>query len=259
MPASPDPAAAQRFQDKVVLVTGAGAGIGRATALRLAAEGGIVIAADVVADAVEQTATTIRKAGGRASSATLDVRDTAACQALVAQTIADHGGLDVLCNIAGVMHWSWVTDTTEADFDRVLDINLRGLFFLTQAAIPHLIERRGVVVNMASAAGVKGQAYTATYCISKAGVISFTKSLAVEYAKQGLRAVAVAPGGVNTAIATQVQLPEGADMQLFQKLMPLVGVAEPEEIAAAVAYLASDEARYVNGATLHIDGAQTAG
>ncbi len=114
-------------------------------------------------------------------------------------------------------------------------------------------------MNMASAAGFSGQAYTSIYCITKAGVVSFTKCLAVEYAKQGLRAVAVAPGGVNTAMAAQTDLPDGADLQLFQKLMPLMPIAEPEEIAAAVAYLASPEARFINGATLNIDGAQTAG
>jgi len=259
MTAGTAPSNFHRFAGRVALVTGAAAGIGRATALRLAAEGATLVAADVVAGGLAETVSAIHAAGGRAEAVALDVRDTGACRAVVDGVTASHGGLDVLCNIAGVMHWNRVTDVSEADFDRVLGINLRGLYFLTQAALPSLLERRGVVVNMASAAGVNGQAYTSPYCLSKAGVISFTRCLAVEYAKQGLRAVAVAPGGVNTKIAAEVDLPEGADLQLFQKLMPLVEVAEPEEIAAAVAYLASDEARYVNGATLHIDGAQTAG
>lgn len=249
----------RRFDGKIALVTGAAAGIGRACAERLAAEGAHVIAADVAEEPLAETVSRIRSAHGSAQSARLDVADTEACRSAIASLCAEHGGLDILCNVAGVMHWGWVGDVTEADFDRLMGINLRGLFFLTQAALPSLLERKGVVVNMASAAGVKGQAYTSTYCITKAGVISFTKCLAIEYAKQGLRAVAVAPGGVKTAMAAETQLPEGADMQLFQKLMPLMAVAEPEEIASAVAYLASSEARYVNGATLHIDGAQTAG
>jgi meso-butanediol dehydrogenase/(S,S)-butanediol dehydrogenase/diacetyl reductase len=218
-----------------------------------------VVAADVAEEALAETVSGIASGGGSAQAVQLDVANTDVCRSVVADIGREHGGLDILCNVAGVMHWGWVGDVTEADFDRLVGINLRGLYFLTQAALPSLLERKGVVVNMASAAGVKGQAYTSTYCITKAGVISFTKCLAVEYAKQGLRAVAVAPGGVNTALAAETKLPEGADMQLFQKLMPLMKVAEPDEIAGAVAYLASSEARYVNGATLHIDGAQTAG
>ena len=135
----------------------------------------------------------------------------------------------------------------------------RCVFFLCQAAIPHLLATRGVIVNMASAAAVKGQAYTSPYCATKAAVVALTKSMAVEYAKRGLRVVALAPGGVKTALTANVKFPEGFDPALIQKLMPLMALAEPDEIAAAVAYLASAEARYVNGAVLSIDGAQTAG
>ncbi len=141
----------------------------------------------------------------------------------------------------------------------MLAVNLSGVFFLCQAAIPHLLATRGVIVNMASAAGVKGQAYTLPYSVTKAGVISLTKCLAVEYAKRGLRVVALAPGGVKTPLTANVKFPEGVDPALIQKLMPLMELAAPDEIAAAVAYLASAEARYINGAVLNIDGAQTAG
>jgi meso-butanediol dehydrogenase/(S,S)-butanediol dehydrogenase/diacetyl reductase len=126
--------------------------------------------------------------------------------------------------------------------------------------VPHLLAARGVIVNVASAAAIKGQAYTAPYCVSKAGVVSLTKCLAVEYAKRGLRAVAICPGGVNTPLNAELKLPDGADQALFRRLLPLAfPIAEPEEIAAAVAYLASDEARFVNGAVFSIDGGQTAG
>jgi meso-butanediol dehydrogenase/(S,S)-butanediol dehydrogenase/diacetyl reductase len=165
----------------------------------------------------------------------------------------------VLCNVAGIMSFSHATEIAEAEWNRMLAVNLSGVFFLCQAAIPHLLETRGVIVNMASAAGVKGQAYTLPYSVAKAGVISLTKCLAVEYAKRGLRVVALAPGGVKTAMTASVKLPEGFDPTLVQKLMPLMDLATPDEIAAAVAYLASSEARYVNGAVLSIDGAQTAG
>jgi meso-butanediol dehydrogenase/(S,S)-butanediol dehydrogenase/diacetyl reductase len=177
----------------------------------------------------------------------------------VAAAVARFGKLDVLGNIAGVMCWGHATEISEAEWNRVLAINLSGVFYLCQAAIPHLLETRGVIVNMASAAGIKGQAYTLPYSATKAAVISLTKCLALEYGKRGLRAVAVAPGGVKTALTAQTKFPEGADMTLIHKMMPLSPLAEPEEIAAAVAYLASDEARFVNGAVLSIDGAQTAG
>jgi meso-butanediol dehydrogenase/(S,S)-butanediol dehydrogenase/diacetyl reductase len=249
-----------RFAGKVAFVTGAASGIGRATALRLAAEGAEVFAADVNAAGLAETVSAIEAGGGRASGERLDVSDVAACRAAIAVCTSRAGRLDVLCNVAGVMYWGRVTDVSEAEWQRVLAVNLTGVFFLCQAALPALLETKGVIVNVSSAAGVKGQAYTSPYCVSKAGVVSLTKCLAVEYAKQGLRAVALCPGGVNTPLNAELKLPEGADMSLFKRLMPLAfPLAEPEEIAAAIAYLASPEARFVNGAVLSIDGGQTAG
>jgi len=244
----------------VALVTGAASGIGRATALRLAAEGARVFAADRDEPRLAEAIAAIVASGGEARAHALDVADPSACRAAVAACVARYGGLDVLANVAGVMYWGHLTDVSEADWARTLGVNLSGVFFLCQAAVPALLERRGVIVNVASAAGIQGQAYTAPYCVSKAGVVSLTKCLAVEYAKRGLRAVAVCPGGVNTPLNADLKLPEGADKTLFQRLMPLAfPIAEPEEIAAAVAYLASAEARFVNGAVFSIDGGQTAG
>jgi meso-butanediol dehydrogenase/(S,S)-butanediol dehydrogenase/diacetyl reductase len=241
-------------------VTGAASGIGRATALRLAAEGAHVFAADRDEAKLADAVAAVRAAGGEAHAHPLDVADPAACRAAVVACLARYGALDVLANVAGVMYWGHLTDVSEADWTRTLGVNLSGVFFLCQAAVPALLERRGVIVNVASAAGLKGQAYTAPYCVSKAGVVSLTKCLAVEYAKRGLRAVALCPGGVNTPLTVAVKLPEGADTSLFQRLMPLsFPIAEPEEIAAALAYLASAEARFVNGAVFSIDGGQTAG
>lgn len=243
----------------MVLISGAGGGIGRATARRLAAEGGRILAADVNEGALADTVTGLQAEGFDARGFPLDVSDAGACRAAVAACLDHFGRLDVLCNIAGIILWRRVTDMTEAEWQRILAVNLSGVFYLTQAALPALLESGGVVLNMSSAAGLVGQAYTSAYAMTKAGVLSFTKSLAVEYAKEGLRSVALCPGGVITDMARSVELPEGADMALFQKLMPLVPPARPEEIAGAVAYLASDEARFVNGAALSIDGAQTAG
>jgi meso-butanediol dehydrogenase/(S,S)-butanediol dehydrogenase/diacetyl reductase len=219
-----------------------------------------VFAADRDAERLAETVAGIVDAGAEARSHALDVADPAACRAAVEACCEWAGGLDVLANVAGVMYWGHLTDVTEADWERTLAINLSGPFHLCRAAVPSLLERRGVIVNVASAAGLKGQAYTAPYCVSKAGLISLTRCLAVEYAKRGLRAVAICPGGVNTPMNADLPLPDGHDPKLFQRLMPLsFPLAEPEEIAAAVAYLASAEARFVNGAVFSIDGGQTAG
>jgi meso-butanediol dehydrogenase/(S,S)-butanediol dehydrogenase/diacetyl reductase len=123
----------------------------------------------------------------------LDVADPAACRDAVAAAVAHFGQLDVLCNVAGILQWGHVTDVSEADWTRIVAINLSSVFFLSQAAIPHLLSTQGVIVNMASAAAVRGQAYTSPYCATKAAVVALTKSMAVEYAKRGLRVVAVAP------------------------------------------------------------------
>jgi meso-butanediol dehydrogenase/(S,S)-butanediol dehydrogenase/diacetyl reductase len=219
-----------------------------------------VFAADRDAERLAETVAGIVAGGGEARSHALDVADPAACRDAVESCCEWAGGLDVLANVAGVMYWGHLTDVTETEWERTLAINLSGPFHLCRAAVPSLLERRGVIVNVASAAGLKGQAYTAPYCVSKAGLISLTRCLAVEYAKRGLRAVAICPGGVNTPMNAELALPEGHDPKLFQRLMPLsFPLAEPEEIAGAVAYLASAEARFVNGAVFSIDGGQTAG
>ncbi len=248
-----------RFTGKVALVTGAASGIGRATALRLAGEGARVFATDINETGLAEAVAAIAAGGGEAAAQRLDVADPAACRGAVAAAVARFGRLDVLCNVAGILQWGHVTDISEADWNRIVAINLSSVFFLSQAAIPHLLATQGVIVNMASAAAVRGQAYTSPYCATKAAVVALTKSMAVEYAQRGLRVVALAPGGVKTALATNVIFPDGFDPALIQRMMPLTEMAEPEEIAAAVAYLASPEARYVNGALLSIDGAQTAG
>ena len=138
-------------------------------------------------------------------------------------------------------------------------VNVDGVFFLSQAAMPLLLASRGNIVNMASSAGLDGQAYNSAYCTTKGAVVQLTKALAVEYVKQGLRVNAICPGAVKTAIMDNFEFPEGADMELLAPLFPKVDAAEPAEIAAAVAYLASDDARYISGAILPVDGAQVAG
>jgi meso-butanediol dehydrogenase/(S,S)-butanediol dehydrogenase/diacetyl reductase len=248
-----------RFKNKVALITGAGSGIGRATAIRLAQEGASVFLADINGSALTET-TGLLPAGSVSAQGVLDVALPDQCQQIVADTIAEFGQLDVLCNIAGIALCKHLTDISVEEWKRVVDINLNGVFYLCQAAIPHLIESKGNIINMSSSAGREGQAYHAVYCATKAAVLMLSKSLALEYSKQGVRANAICPGGVVTPLTTNYSVPEDADMGLFSRMLPLIEpMAEPEEIAAAVAYLASDEARFVTGIEFAIDGGQTAG
>ena len=248
-----------RFRGKVALITGAGSGIGRATALRLAREGAAVALADINAAGLAETARALPDAAP-SYSITLDVADREACIAAVAEVLATSGKLDVLCNIAGIAPNCHFAELSAETWHRVIAINLHGVFYLCQAALPHLLASKGTIVNMSSSAGRVGQAYNSAYCAAKAGVLLLSKSLAVEFAAQGLRVNAVCPGAVATPLTQNFSAPDRANMALYERLSPLLPyMAEPEEIAAAVAYLASDEARFVTGAEFAIDGGQTAG
>jgi meso-butanediol dehydrogenase/(S,S)-butanediol dehydrogenase/diacetyl reductase len=233
----------ERFEGRVAIVTGAASGIGRATAERLAAEGATVVGVD--------------RAPG--TDRVHDVSDPDADRALIEDVVAEHGGLDVLCNVAGILRFAHATDHTREDWDQTLAVNLSGPWFLMQAALPHLVERKGNIVNVASAAGLVGQAYTAAYSASKGGLVLLTKGLALEYASRGVRVNAVCPGHVDTNLVADFAFPEGIEGGLAARLLPLLASAVPAEIATLIAYLASDEARFVTGAAWPIDGGQTAG
>jgi meso-butanediol dehydrogenase/(S,S)-butanediol dehydrogenase/diacetyl reductase len=247
-----------RFSNRVALVTGAASGIGRATAIRLASEGARVFLADINEAGLEQTMTAFPP-DCDSETCVLDVTDSAACTAAVERCVQRFGRLDILCNIAGVPICEHLTEISDEQWHRAVSINLDGVFFLCRAAMPHLLATKGNIVIMSSSAGLVGQAYNSAYCATKAAVLMFGKSLALEYGKQGVRVNSVCPGFVKTPLTEGFNIPEGADMDLMAKLMPLTDGAEPDEIAAAVAYLASDEARFVTGVALPIDGAQTTG
>lgn len=248
----------QRFSSKVAFITGAASGIGRATALRLGEEGATLYLADINEAGLAQTAESL-PTGTKVITATLDVTDADACSAAINACAEHFGQLDILCNIAGIALCDNMESITDEQWQRMIAINLNSVFFLSRAAVPHLKRSHGNIVNMSSSAGLVGQAYNSAYCATKAGVLMFSKSLAIEFAKQGVRVNAVCPGMVKTPLTDQFTMPEDVDMELMGKLFPLMEGAEASEIAGAVAYLASDEARFITGAALPIDGAQTAG
>jgi len=248
----------ERLRGKVALVTGAASGIGRASALRMAGEGARVFCSDVQPEACEDTAKSIRENGGEASAIPCNVTQSEECNAAVAQVIEQAGTLDTLANIAGIGIHRHATDYSDDEWRRVIEINLNGSFFMCRAAIPHLLESKGSIVNMASAAGLVGTPYGAAYAASKGGVVQLTKSLAIEYGRQGLRSNCVCPGGVDTPLTRSFNVPGGFDPAMIARMNFLGALGTAEEVAALVAYLASDEARYVNGAAMSIDGGQTA-
>ena len=248
-----------RFEDKVSLITGAASGIGRAVCVRLASEGARVFATDVDGDGLTQTEALVRDAGGTIQVGVFDIAERAQCFAAVQAAVDAFGRLDVLANVAGIVRFSHSHETSEEEWNLVHAVNVSGPFFLSQAAIPHLIESGGNIVNVASNAGLVGQAYTAAYCSSKGALVQLTRSLAMEYMKKGIRINAVAPGGTSTPLVANVRFPEAIDMSLIERYTGMRGMSQPEEIAGAVAYVASEEARSVHGVILSIDNGMTAG
>jgi NAD(P)-dependent dehydrogenase (short-subunit alcohol dehydrogenase family) len=233
-----------RFDGRVALVSGAASGIGKAVSARLADEGASVVRSDVVDGDVEVVC---------------DVRDPASCATAVAFALETHGHLDVLANVAGIGISGMIGDLSIDAWRQVIDVNLTGTFLLSQSALPALLETKGVIVNMGSVAGLRATPYNAAYCASKGGVIMLTKSMAIELAAAGVRVNAVCPAAVDTPFLRGFRLPEGADMSLLARSRsPMGRLIDPAEVAAAVAYLASDDAATVSGTTLVIDGAATA-
>lgn len=246
----------QRFEHKVALVTGAASGIGRATALRLAREGASLLCTDVQETALAETAEEADGLGsGKVLFETCDVSDPAQVHASVAACVELHGRLDVLCNIGGILRFAHSTQVALEDWNRVLAVNLTGTFLMCQAALPHLLEQRGNIVNTSSTSALAGLPWGAAYSASKGGVLALTRSLAVEYGKQGLRVNAVCPGSIKTPMAFGTPLPEGADPDLVKRVMPLDEFRGPETVASTIAFLASEDGAHVNGESIRVDGA----
>jgi meso-butanediol dehydrogenase/(S,S)-butanediol dehydrogenase/diacetyl reductase len=243
-----------RFEGKVALLTGAASGIGRACATRFAAEGASIYGADIDEEGLAETAERVARTGGKMEAGRFDLSRPADCREAVETAVAAFGGLHVLGNIAGMNRFHIFSEMREEDWHRMLAINLSAPAFLSQAAIPHLLGNRGCIVNVASVAGLIGQAYTVAYCVTKGGVIQLTRALAAEYAKTDLRVNAVAPAGVDTPMSRQLEFPEAMDWTLAKRYVGHRGMASADEVAGAIAYLASDDARFVHGAVLSMDG-----
>jgi NAD(P)-dependent dehydrogenase (short-subunit alcohol dehydrogenase family) len=244
----------------VALVTGAGGGIGRATAERFANEGGSVVCADLHADAAAQTARTIADAGGAASAVACDVADPESVRVVVAHTLTEFGALHVLANIAGVGSMASSRTLALDDWERTIRVNLTGTFLMCQAALdPLLAAGDGAIVNMASVAGLRATPYNAAYCASKGGVVMLTKSLAVEFGRQGLRVNCVCPSSVDTGFLDAMSIPDDADFSLFTRAGSVIQrKSTGAEIAGVIAFLASPEAAMITGAAYVIDGGATA-
>ncbi|MEP6993856.1 MAG: 3-oxoacyl-[acyl-carrier-protein] reductase [Acidobacteriota bacterium] len=242
----------QRFSGRVALVTGASRGIGEAIAKRLASEGASVIAAARSADALDRVVSEIAAAGGKASAVALNLADPESLDAAVKSALASHGEIHVLVNNAGVTEDNLILRMSRDAWDRVLATNLTGAFLLTQAVVKGMVRKRyGRIVNVTSVVGLMGNAGQANYAASKAGLIGLTKSVARELASRNITCNAVAPGFIATAMTEKMT--EDSRAKLTGQI-PLERLGSPDDVAAAVAFLGSEEASYVTGTVLNVSG-----
>ncbi|WP_020065661.1 3-oxoacyl-ACP reductase FabG [Paraburkholderia caledonica] len=244
-----------KLNGKVAIITGAGQGIGAATALKFASEGAVVIACDMNLDAVATVAHLCREAGGKADAFAVDVTNRTQVDEMVAKVRGTYGRIDVVVNNAGITRDARLQKMTLQQFDDVIDVNLRGVFHTAQAVVDTMIEQgSGVILNASSVVGVYGNYGQTNYAAAKFGVIGFTKTWSRELGPKGIRVNAVAPGFIDTPILKTI--PEDV-LTKMRDQVPLRRLGKPEEIASIYAFLASDEASYVNGAVIEATGGLT--
>lgn len=243
------------FEGKVAFVTGASSGLGAETARLFSRMGATVFG--VARDEAKLAGVFGDIARGAAMP--VDVTDPSACRTAVAQCVAQFGGIDVLVNIAGHHQMRRTETMTDDDWAQDLAVNLSGPFYLCRAALPHLLERGGNIVNVASIAGVEGQAYSAGYCSAKHGLIGLTRALAVEYTADRLRVNAICPGGMLTPQIEQFSAPENPNYDLILRSAAPRGMMQPLDVANVIAFLAGDDAAAVHGAVYRVDNGKGAG
>lgn len=250
-----------RLDGKVSLITGAGSGIGRATAECFAQEGATVVAVDVNADAAQTTQETIEMTGGKCLGLGVDVSDEEQVMGAIAATVQNFGRLDVLFNNAGISVLKPITETTEADLDKLLGVNLKGVFFGCKHGIVQMLTQGGgTIINTASELGLVGQPFYSGYCATKGGVVALTRALAAEWAAQNIRVNAICPGPTDTSMI-RTEFNTGSDPAAEEKAVistiPAGRLGKPNDIARVALFLATSDADFIHGAAIVADGGKT--
>ena len=251
-----------RVKDRIAIVTGAGSGIGEASAIRLAEEGAKVICADINLESATKTAQQITASGFIAEGYAIDIADSQACTALVSHAVSKYGAIDILVNNAGVNLPGVFHEVTNEIIDRTLNVNVKGAMYLTRAALPHMLESsRGSIVNMSSVNGLVSEPYLSVYSASKGAIVMFTRGIALDYAKTGIRCNAICPGWVDTPINhAHAKMLGGLDhvYKTIDSFQPIGRPGTSREIANVVLFLASDESSFMTGSIVSADGGMTA-
>ena len=243
----------ERFVNKNVFLTGAASGIGKATARRLANEGAKLIIADVNQKLLDETSKELKDSV--LETYTLDISNVSDVAKIFEEVKSRFKTLQALVNVAGILRFDHSKDVELKDWQKILDVNLTGTFFMCRYALPLIIESNGSIVNVSSTAALGSHAWTAAYSASKGGISAFSKTLAVEYGVHGVNVNCVCPASIETNMSTQTPLPSNIDKRLLKKIMPVDGVNRtPEDIASAIVFLASEDAVHINGIDLRVDG-----